>query len=871
MREEMQFHMAEHTARNLRRGMTPIEAQRDTALRFGNVEHMKDNARDAFRIVWLEDAWRDTITGVRGLLRAPGFTLVAVVTLGLGIGAATTMYSVVDGVLLRSLPYPDADQLVRLYQLDSAGNRMPVSEPNFVDWQSRTRGFSVMAEMGVVGPVPVTGAFEPHMAPLTTVSRDFFTVMEVQPVLGRALLSADHREGAIPVALVSATYWERVLGGGSSLGTPVINANGESYRVVGVLGAGFSYPGTTQIWVPRELDPPQASRTAHNFAVIARRAPTVSLDDAQRELSTVSRAMRAQYSRDTWMANAVVVPLRDQLTAGARPMLRILFAASALLLVIACTNVSNLLVVRAAARQREVSLRMTLGAGRGRVVRQFLVETLLLCVGGAALGLTIAVGGVAAFIRGQPDSLPRSAEVAVDWRAFAFAVAVATVAAVALGVATAVRPVRAPLARTLAAGGRSAIGGAMPRRLRESLVVAQMALTLVLLAGAGVLARSFLQVLAVDPGYSTDDALVIDLTMPREGGDAELLQRVALQDAFARKLRALPGVTHVALINDFPLAGGWYANGMFIEMNAPDEIRSIADFGRLAAEGPARTAMAGFRVASEEYFDTMGIRLVAGRTFDASDGASADVQAAVISRSLAESRWHDRDPLGRYVQFGNMDGDMRALRVVGVVEDVREFGLENAPAPLLYVLNRQRPGAAARFSIVVRGPPPTAIGTAAQQIVRELAPDLPIGIRTVESAFDTALAGRRFNLLVIGAFAAVALVLAALGLYGVISFLTNQRRREIGIRVALGAQRPHIARLVAGQGAVLVALGIGIGLVVALSAMRVLSGLVFGVSAIDPVSLSVVVLVLACAAALATFAPLRRATRMTPATALRTD
>jgi putative ABC transport system permease protein len=564
------------------------------------------------------------------------------------------------------------------------------------------------------------------------------------------------------------------------------------------------------------------------------------------------------------------VPLREQLTASAKPALAVLFAAAMFLLVIACTNVSNLLIARASSRDRELAVRLTMGAGRWRVTRQLLAESVVMCLMGGGLGVFLAMGGVKLLLWLKPANLPRLGEISVSWPVMAFALAVSTLSALALGVVTALRIPDARISSTLSGGSRTSAGGRASRRLRETLVVTQVAMTLVLLSGAGLLVRSFERVLSVDVGYRTDDALVLDITVPR-GGQSARQALAAYQRDLVTRLSALPGVTTVGLINDFPLGGGWYSNGEFVEMTTPTEIQSFEDRRRVLAVSKDRTGQAGFRIASVGYFEAMGVPLLKGRLFATSDKASDDVHVAVISKSLADAKWPDQDPIGRFIQFGNMDGDVHALRIVGVVGDVREFGPEATPGPLLYALNEQRPVGASRFSVIVRGPPSASVQAPAQRIAREIAPEVPVTVRSAADAFDRSLSGRRFNLVVIGTFAGVALALAMLGLYGLIAYLSNQRRREFGIRVALGARGGEITRLVLGKSLALSLTGIVLGVVASFGLTRLMQNLLFGVTATDPAVFCAVALLMLGAVGLASYLPARRATRAAPMTGLRVD
>jgi predicted permease len=821
----------------------------------------------------IDDFVRDVRYGARVLRRAPGFAIIAIVTLGLGMGAATAVFSVVNGVLLAPLPYPDSDRIVRLFQIDGNGRRMgAVSEPNFDDWQDGTRAFQAMAVIAS-GAAPVTIGNETSMIPGSRVSREFFAVMGVQPAVGRAFMPDELRVGAPATVVISDRLWKTRMAG-AALDTLSLRVNDTVHQVIGVMPPGFDYPAGVDYWSPRELTAPNPSRTAHNWVALARLADGVTLERAIGEVSTLSRELKRQHGDGTWMSDATVIPLREQLTAATRPTLLLLFAASLVLLVIACLNVSNLQLARASTRRRELAVRLAVGAGRGRIARQLMAEAVVLSGAATLAGVGVALGGVQTLVALQPANLPRIDNIDVDVNAIVFAIAVAFATAITLGLATALRASKQELRETLSEGTRSMAGGRASERVRQSLVVAQVALTILLLAGAGLLARSFIKLIAVDPGYQMSDALLLDLQWPSANEPAIQQRRQIVQQELLARLRTLPGVQQVGLISSHPLGTGFFPNGMFTEMNRADEITSMDDVRRLfsdpdrMAEVKARQGLAGYRIASGEYFSTMGIRLLRGRLFDERDGPDAP-HVAVISESLASAQWPGQDPLGRFIQFGNMDGDLRGMRIVGIVSDVREVSLESVPGSLLYGNYRQR--MAPRFTIVVRTAAGTALAPTIRQIVRNADPALPLQVQTIEDARDRALAGRRFSFTLIAVFSAAALILATLGIYGLISYLVAERTREIGIRLALGAESGDVLRLVLGKGFALAAAGIGVGLGAAVGLTRWLEGMLFGVTPTDPIALGAVMLVTLAAVLAASYVPARRAIRVAPITAMRAD
>jgi putative ABC transport system permease protein len=813
------------------------------------------------------DALRhDLRYALRSFVRNPGFSGLTVSTLALGIGAATAIFSVIYGVLLRPLPYPDSDRIVRVYEVENEGRRINLSDPDFADFQARSASFGALAQLQGAGPTSVSGDVEPVRAPQAAVSSDFFRVLGVQPLAGRGFVPEEQREGGPPAVLVSHRFWQQHLGATPAFAGRTLVFNGRVHRVVGVLPPHLDYPVGADLFTPRELERRLPSRTAHNWTVIGRLRPGVPLANAQAEMSAIARRLKADVGTETDMADAALVALHEQLVGHVRPALLVLLGASGVLLLIACANVSNLLLARSATRQRELAVRVAMGARRARIVRQLVAESLVLSLAGGAVGVIVAVVGVQALLALEPGTLPRLGEVGVSWTALVFAFGVALATALVLGLVTALRGAgEGALREALAQSQRGvAAGGSY---VRSGLVVAQVALTLVLLVGAGLLGRSFIQLLSVNPGYRTEGAVVVDLSTPWPETDAEAARQRRFYDDLTARLRAIPGVTNVGGINAFPLRGAGYSNGTFLELTRPDEKVDMAMLGRLFRD-PARTGRADFRVATDGYFRAMQIPLVRGRLFDDRDAPQAPLHAAVISAALAKAEWPDSDPIGKIIQFGNMDGDLTPFTVVGVVGDIREARLDATPQPVFYANARQR--RVSSFSVVVQGnADPGSVTAAARHIVRELAPSVPPRFRMLEDVVSTSVAQRRFSLVLLGVFGGAALLLAMMGVYSVVAYLVAQRQHEIGIRVALGAQRGDVLGLVLRHGAVLAIVGIAVGLAAALWLTRLLAGLLYGVTPTDPVSFASVVALLLGVALVASYLPARRALRVDPMSVLR--
>jgi putative ABC transport system permease protein len=807
---------------------------------------------------------KDARYALRHLSRHPGFTLLTVTTLALGIGATTAIFSVVNGVLLRPLPYPDADRIVRVFQTGAEGGRASFSEPNFLDLREGSRSFDALAQFqGTVKSV--AGGDQAARVVVATVSEDFFRVLAVDPQLGRGFLPEELERGGPFAALVSHRYWENYLAADPDLARRLLRFDDRVYPVVGVMPPGFGYPAGTDVWIPRSVFPAQASRTAHNWQVVGRLTSARSVDQAGEEVSGIAHALKEAHGDDTWMSGAVVLPLQAQVVEQIRPALLLLTGAAGLLLLLACANVVNLLLVRAAARGRELSVRLALGARRGRLLAQFVTESLVLCLLGGTAGILLALWGLDLLLALGGSGLPRSEGVRIDGTVLLFTLGVSVVAALGLGTFTAWRAtgdrVRGSLARSGGSGGRRPI---LPRALAS----VQIALALVLLVGVGLLGRSFIEIVSVDPGFRTGGAVVMNLSLPHPG-ESEAPRLAHFHQEVMDRLEALPGVTAVGGASDFPL-GGNYANGTFLVLDHPDQVADFEDFIRLARE-PDRTGYAEFRVASPGYFRAMGVPLVHGRLLDERDLPDG-AHVAVISESLAAAQWPGEDPLGRLVQFGNMDGNLQPFTIVGVVGDVREASLEAEPRPTFYGHFAQRPGNLVDFTVVAAGPgDPAATVAAAREIVASLDPDVPPSFRTLEEVFAASLSERRFNLLLLGSFAFAALVLAIMGIYGVISFSVARRTRELGVRMALGAQQASVVGLVLREGILLAALGIAFGLVGASALGRVLGVFLYGVGSGDPLTFASAALLLVAVALAASWIPARRAARVDPMAALRAE
>jgi predicted permease len=825
---------------------------------------------------WLENLAQDIRYALRMLVKNPGFAAVVVFTLALGIGATSAIFSVVYGVLLRPLPYPKPEQIVRISELAADGHAMNFADPNFRDLHDLNHTLAGMF-LADTAEVTVSGGNGPARVGVATVSADFFRVMGVAPIRGRAFSADELHVGGAPAALASYGYWKEYLGSPKDLASIKLKAEGHVFSVVGVLPPGFGYPAHTQLWLPAELFGEQSpSRTAHNWeVVVGRLRDSTTVEQARTDLSALAHHLHQQYQPNIDMTDVSVVPLREALTANVRAALLILLGAVAFLLLVGCANVANLLVARAASRERELAVRAALGAGRGRLMRQFLAESLLLSLTGGALGVLLARWGVEVLLALAPPNLPRMEDVSVNLPVLAFALGTSVLVAVGLGIVTALRATSADPQAALAEGSRGAAGSLASRRLSHLLIGGQVAVTLVLLVGGGLLGRSLLRVLSIDPGFRTTNIVTMELEVP----GSSLSQPWAIDkrpaiflNALFDRLRAIPGVEEIGGASHLPLSSQFMADGKFLLLNQQPEFNLAKPQDEARLDRLWNTAPGGeadYCVASQGYFRALGIPVLRGRLFDDHDTAQAP-HVALISESLARATWPNQDPLGRTIEFRNMDGDLRLLTVVGVVGDVRNQSLEKKAQPTVYVNYQQRLRGGRDFTVVMRAAiPPKVLLDDVRRIVRELAPDTAPRFQTFQDVFPASLDTRRFNLALVGAFAASALVLAAVGIFGVMAYWVSQRTREIGVRMALGAGKAEVLRLVLRQSMVTVLAGAAIGIAGSFGLTRAIQSLLFGVRATDPLTFTGVALLLILAALLASYVPARRATKVAPTVALR--
>ncbi len=876
--EELRSHLEMMIEENIRAGMQPKDALRAARIELGGIEQVKEQVREARIGNWLGSVISDCRYGARQLRKNPGFTVVVVLTLALGIGATTAIFSVVYGVLLRPLPYSNSNRIMALFEVTSKGRPSRVADPNFDDFRDQNRSFQVIAKYNN-DIASVSGASQPTRTTVAHVSPDFLEVFGIQPILGRDFSVGDAKKGAEPTVLVSYGYWMQHLGSPRDLSQSHLKIDGAIFSVVGVLPNGFRYPAEVDLWMPADLEGENPSRTSHNYSVVGRLGDGVTVEQANQDISAIARRIHDVSSEqgDYLLKDGMVVPLQDSITSKARSPLLVLLGAVGFLLLVACANVTNLLLAQASTRERELAVRSALGAARGRLIRQFLTEAFLLSLVGGGLGVLGAYLGVAGLVALVPGNLPRLESVSISIPVLVFAFLLSTAVAVGLGAFTAIRATSGDPRNGLAEGGRAQAGSQGSQRVGRVIVAAQIAITLVLVVGAGLLGRSLMKVLEVNPGFRVDKVVTMDVSLPWLGAvggrwvddpTAKADQAIFFSQLIDG-LKQIPGVRKVGATSGLPLDGG-HPDGMFLLMTQDEIPRTTEDLwgphGALFQQ-KERIGNADFCVATDGYFQVLGIPLIRGRIFDEHDGANTS-HVAVISESLARDRWPNQDPIGHTIEFGNMDGDLRLLTIVGIVGDTHEYGLDAPPRPTVYVNLFQRPRSAITLTMLSDADT-GSVTSAARGILQNINPEIPARFRTFSQVYSASLGSRRFNVILIGFFGITALLLATAGVFGVMAYSVSRRTREFGVRIALGAGSSDVLRMILGQGLRTIFIGVAIGIIGSLALTRTVESLLFGVTATDPMTFGSVTLLLVGAALLACYIPARRATKVDPMVALR--
>jgi putative ABC transport system permease protein len=792
---------------------------------------------------------------LRQLVKAPSFTAVAIITLALGIGACTAIFSVVNTVLLRPLDNPDADRIViiRETQLPQFPE-FSVSPPNYLDWEKQAKSYEHLAAYAGA-TLNMTGDGEPQRLTAIKATAHYFEVMGIKPVLGRMLLPEEDAPGKNHVVVLSYGFWQRVFGGARDIVGKAIQLNGEPYNVVGVGPAGFSVSSKLDVWTPMAFKPEETANDArggHYINVVGRLKPGVSVAQARAELTVIADQLAKQYPDPQKGWGIFMMPLQDYLVRDVKPVLYTLLGAVGCVLLIACANLANLLLARATARHREISIRAALGAGRGRLIRQLLTESVVLALCGGAAGVLLARWGLDTLLALAPTSLPRITEIHLDSGVLFFSVALSVVTGLVFGIAPAWLAARTDMNEALKQGSRGSTEGGARGRLRSALVVIEVTLALVLLGGAGLLARSFIQLAKVDPGFNPENATLMRLSVP-ERKYKEKEQQTAFANALLERVKNLPGVQAVGITHSMPLVGD-YVLGFNIE-------------GRPAVD-PADLPSTNYYAITPDYFRAMGIRLVRGRVFTAQDDAKAP-RVAIINETMARQFFPNEDPIGKRINITNGPDTWR--EIVGIVGDIKQYGVDKATSAQSYEPFAQVPFTSFNVVIRTKGSPAGLLGSL-RPAVYAVDKDQPVGIiRPLEEIMADSIARQRFAMMLLTVFSGVALVIAAVGIYGVMAYNVVQRTGEFGIRMALGAQQRDVLRLVLTQGGKLIGLGLLIGLIATLAASRAMGSMLFNTSAYDPLTLATITVVLATVALVACFFPANRATKVNPIDALRTE
>ena len=865
MDRELRFHLDMEIEGNIKRGMSPAEARREALLSFGGVEKFKEECRDVRGAPLIESLLQDVRYGARILFRNPGFTVVAVLTLGLGIGANTAIFSVIYGVLMRPLPYKDGNQLVIVQQQAPLAGvlNVPFSYKEVVDYREQNQTLDAVVEHHSMS-FTLLGGKEPQRVQTGVVSANFFDVLGVKPLLGRTFVEADEEHGADAVLVLSYQYWRQSHGGDPNIICRVFQMNNRPHTVIGVLPSIPQYPNEQDVYMPTTQCPTRASeqfkarRDSRMMSVFGRLKSGVPLRQAQADLSTLAGNLQQRYP-ESYPANrgyaANVVALQEELTRRAKPTFLILLGTAGLVLLIACANVANLTLARLMRREREMAIRAAMGAGRGRLIRQLLTESTLLSVAGGLLGLALAAGGLQVLVGFAARFTTRSSEIKIDGFVLLFTLLISVATGLIFGLMPAFSSDKNMSGALKEGSGRSS-AGLRRQRVRNMLIVAQVGVSFILLIWAGLMLRSLIKLQQVNPGFDPERVLAMRIS-PNWSKYNTNQETLALLQRILDKARSQPGVLSAALGSTYPLNQLGITNGPFN--------RGFQIEGRAVNEGEL-SPQADFRSASTDYFETVRQPLVRGRTFEEGDRDKAPL-VAVINQSTAKHRWGDDDPIGRRVSF---DRGQTWVTIVGVVGDVRQYGLDREPADEIYIPLAQ--GGFGGNLLIRTAVDPMSISKLIRDGVYEVDSDTAVDrVQTLEQVRSDAVASPRLTTILLAMFASLALLITAAGIAGVMALSVNQRRHELGVRLALGATPGKVLRMVMGQGMLFVLVGLTVGLVGALLLGRLMSALLYAVAPTDPITFLAVGSVLTTVAAVACFVPARRVTSIDPMLALRSE
>jgi predicted permease len=850
--DELRFHLDMETEHQMRMGLPEDEAKRRARVEFGGVERYRDESRDARGVGAVEDLTRDLRVALRSLKRAPGFALISIFTVALGVGTTTAVFSLIDGILLRPLPYPNAGALVLIYERSAKYPASHVSGANFGDIERQTntlQSVSLFSDwqqtiLGLDAPIRVDGA---------QVSPRFFDVVGVHPAQGRGFLPGEGRDGSMHNTVISDRFWRTMLGARPDWATMILHSDVGDSRVVGIMPPGFAYPAGVDLWTAVIDGNP--SRTAHNWSVLGRLNDGRTVDDTRRELDLLFGQLKAQLGKDIDAEGVTIRTLRESLTRDVRTLMLVLAAAVVFVLLVACINLASANLARGESQQREIAVRASLGASRARLVRQLATEKVVLSVTGGVIGIALTWALVRSAVALGPGTLPQFATVQVDLRVMAFALSTA----IATGLITGIVPaftITSNLRGVAASGG----GGAGKHgSFRAPLVAIEIAFATMLLIGAGLFVRSFNTLMAEDPGFRVQRIVLANVALPSAGyanphgwfGDTLPIGR--FYTGVLSRLRSAPGVDAVSIVNQVPLNGGAPGTGLMVD------------------GGVEIVANADYFVVDSAYFAVMGIRLREGRGFTGADKSGAE-QVVVINREAAERFWPGVSAIGHRIRAPGMDSHKDLwLTIVGVVDNVRENGLDRPMTTQMYVPYLQRPERLQSGTIVMQTARPAAAIATMRAVTKEAEPNAMVEVTSMQALLDQSVAGRRFSMTVLSAFSVLALILAAVGIYGVLAYAVVQRQREIGVRMALGATRAGVRGLILSDAMRAVVPGLAIGLVAAFFATRFVRAMLYGIAPVDPTTFIVTPLVILAVSLGASLWPASRAAHVDPMIAMRAE
>ncbi len=856
---ELRFHMERQLQKYIASGLPRDEAQRRVRTEFGGLDQVKEECRDARGIRVMETLFQDLRYALRTLRKSPGFTFIALFTLALGIGANTAIFSVVYGVLLRPLPYQDPSRLMVLNETTPRVGTVSVSYPNFLDWRAQSRRFFQMAAVYGVG-FNLAGIAQPENIRGQAVSPNFLSMMGVRPILGRDFVASEEKAGTAPVVLLGYPLWQSHFGGDSGAVGRTITLDGRPYTIVGVLPPGFRSIDKVQVmepigvWLTNNDDADERGARG-DMSVVGRLAAGSGFEQARAEMEGIAARLAQAYPTQNAQCGVLIRPIREVFVSGMRPAILVLFGAVMFVLLIACANVANLFLMRAAGRTREMALRIAIGASRGRIVRQMLAESFALASFGGLLGLAIAFWGIQGIMRLIPADALAGASVNLNGEVLIFAAAMVVSSALIFGLAPAIHSTRTNVQSELKEGGRTTGSSTAHSRWRGVLVAAEVALALILLVGAGLMTKSLYRLLTVDPGFRPGRLLTMEIGLRTSQYDKPAVVLNFWQRTL-EGVRALPGVESAALGTEVPMTD--------------DHSRTDITIEGMPAPKPGGFPHPDVHIVSPGYVSTLGVQLLRGRTFTETDTETAP-RVAMVNAMLAKRFFPNQDPIGKRFMFGHPSATQppKWVTIVGVVGDTKLYGLANPARLEVYSAFRQ--SVADDMNLIVKsGSDPEALTSAIRKTVASIDKDQPIyAIATMTKLVGDSVATQRITLILLGLFGALALILASIGIYGVISYSVAQRTHEIGIRMALGAQRQNVLRLILAQGIKVAGAGVVIGIAASLGLTRLMTTLLFSVSAADPVTYAAVAITLVLVALLACYIPARRTLRVDPAIALR--